>query len=119
MSIRAACLLLCGCCVMAVFGNPAANPSPHPPGADHSHLHAGIYTFLAVASAGEKALEAPEPEGAGVPGQAPSLIQSLEGREGDLTIWISIAVIFFLGGWLGGNISERRRERSRRGRLRF
>ena len=53
------------------------------------------------------------------PGQAPSLIQRLEGREGDLTVWVVIAVIFFLFGWLGGSVYSRRRERSRRGRLRF
>ncbi len=53
------------------------------------------------------------------PGQAPSLVQRLEGREGDLAVWVAIAAIFFLAGWFGGTIYARRRERARRGRLRF
>jgi hypothetical protein len=56
---------------------------------------------------------------AATPGQAPSLVQRLEGREGDLTVWVAIAVAFFLAGWVGGSIYARRRERSRRGKLRF
>jgi hypothetical protein len=54
-----------------------------------------------------------------VSGQAPSLIQRLEGREGDLVVWLAIAAVFFLAGWIGGGIHARRRERARRGRLRF
>jgi hypothetical protein len=54
-----------------------------------------------------------------IPGQAPSLIQRLEGREGDLVVWLGIAAVFFLAGWIGGVIFARRRERARRGRLRF
>jgi hypothetical protein len=68
--------------------------------------------FAALADK-ESAPEAPPP------GHAPSLIQRLEGREGDFTIWLALAVAFFLAGWIGGSIYSRRRERSRRGRLRF
>ena len=53
------------------------------------------------------------------PAKAPSLIQRLEGREGDVMIWLAIAAGFFLVGWIGGGIHARRRERSRRTRLRF
>lgn len=53
------------------------------------------------------------------PAKAPSLIQRLEGREGDAMIGLGIAVVFFLLGWIGGNIQARRRERSRRTSLRF
>jgi hypothetical protein len=53
------------------------------------------------------------------PAKAPSLIQRLEGREGDLMIWLAIAAVFFLVGWIGGSLYARRRERSRRTRLRF
>lgn len=53
------------------------------------------------------------------PAKAPSLIQRLEGREGDVMIWLAIAAVFFLVGWIGGGIHARRRERSRRTRLRF
>ena len=53
------------------------------------------------------------------PAKAPSLIQRLEGREGDVVVWLAIAVVFFLVGWIGGSIHARRRERSRRTRLRF
>jgi len=51
--------------------------------------------------------------------KAPSLIQRLEGRESDVMIWSTIAVVFFLLGWVSGGIHARRRERSRRTRLRF
>jgi hypothetical protein len=70
---------------------------------------------LAVAALADKqsAPEAPPPV------HAPSLIQRLEGREGDFTVWLALAVTFFLAGWIGGSIYSRRRERSRRGRLRF
>lgn len=53
------------------------------------------------------------------PAKAPSLIQRLEGREGDVMIWLAIAAVFFLVGWIGGGFHARRRERSRRTRLRF
>lgn len=53
------------------------------------------------------------------PAKAPSLIQRLEGREGDVMIGLAIAAVFFLVGWIGGGIHARRRERSRRTRLRF
>lgn len=61
------------------------------------------------------AAETPAPS----PAKAPSLIQRLEGREGDVMIWLAIAAVFFLVGWIGGGIHARRRERSRRTRLRF
>jgi hypothetical protein len=53
------------------------------------------------------------------PARAPSLIQRLEGSERDVIIWLVIAVIFFLVGWLSGSMHARRRERSRRTKLRF
>ena len=53
------------------------------------------------------------------PAKAPSVIQRLEGREGDVMVWLAIAAVFFLVGWIGGGIHARRRERSRRTRLRF
>lgn len=61
------------------------------------------------------AAETPAPS----PAKAPSLIQRLEGREGDVMIGLAIAAVFFLVGWIGGGIHARRRERSRRTRLRF
>ena len=54
-----------------------------------------------------------------LPAKAPSLIERLEGREGDAMIWLTIAAAFFLVGWISGSIHTRRRERSRRTRLRF
>lgn len=124
---------------MAVLGGAAVNASPTSLRGDHPYDRARSDVMLVaeasssagialakdapamIASSAENlpgpapsALSAPMP-----PGQAPSLIQRLEGREGDLTVWIVIAVIFFLFGWLGGSIYSRRRERSRRGRLRF
>jgi hypothetical protein len=53
------------------------------------------------------------------PAKAPSVIQRLEGREGDVVVWLAIAAVFFLIGWISGSIHARRRERSRRTRLRF
>jgi hypothetical protein len=47
------------------------------------------------------------------------LIERLEGREGDAMIGLAIAAAFFLVGWISGSIHARRRERSRRTRLRF
>lgn len=58
-------------------------------------------------------------ETAPAPAKAPSLIQRLEGREGDAVIWSGIAVLFFVVGWIGGGIHARRRERARRTKLRF
>jgi hypothetical protein len=51
--------------------------------------------------------------------KAPSLIQRMEGREGDLATWLVIAAVFFFLGWIAGGINSRRRERLRRTRLRF
>jgi hypothetical protein len=108
------------CRVLSLFFVLAIADNAASLGADRATLSAGPYRLSAFAS--------PEPASeisstiaaaATVPGQAPSLIQRLEGREGDLMLWISIAAIFFLAGWLGGSIHSRRRERSRRGRLRF
>jgi hypothetical protein len=58
-------------------------------------------------------------DGAPIVTKAPSLIQRLEGRESDLMIGLTIAVVFFLVGWICGGIHARRRDRSRRTRLRF
>jgi hypothetical protein len=51
--------------------------------------------------------------------KAPSLLQRMEGREGDLATWAVIAAVFFFLGWIAGGINSRRRERLRRTRLRF
>lgn len=51
--------------------------------------------------------------------QAPSILQLLEGREGDMQLWAAIALAFFIIGWICGGNYYLRRERRRRGRLRF
>jgi hypothetical protein len=53
------------------------------------------------------------------PIKAPSVLEMLEGREPDMVLWLAIAVAFFFLGWIVGAIYARRRERSRRSRLRF
>src|SRR5262245_18153318 len=51
--------------------------------------------------------------------KSPSIIQMLKGREYDLIIWISIAAVAFVIGWiLGGNYYVRR-DRARSKKLRF
>jgi hypothetical protein len=50
---------------------------------------------------------------------APSLLEMLEGRESDMAIWLAIALASFLLGWIVGSIHAKRRERSRRIKLRF
>jgi len=109
--------------ILAAEGSSAsgsAAPAPTAPQSSAAIAPAADIPAVLASSAenlpglAEAAVGVPTP-----PGQAPSLIQRLEGREGDLTVWIVIAVIFFLFGWLGGSIYSRRRERSRRGRLRF
>lgn len=83
--------------------NPSMTKSVPQAGADKLVPRAGI------------AADTPAPS----PAKAPSLIQRLEGREGDVMIGLAIAAVFFLVGWIGGGIHARRRERSRRTRLRF
>jgi uncharacterized protein YraI len=51
--------------------------------------------------------------------KSPALIQLIEGRESDLTLWLSIALAFFLIGWICGGNYYLRRDRLRRTRLRF
>jgi len=51
--------------------------------------------------------------------KAPSIIQMLEGRENDLILGLSIAVIFFVVGWICGGNYYLRRDRARRRKLRF
>jgi len=51
--------------------------------------------------------------------KAPSLIELLDGREADMILWLCIAVIFFLIGWISGGHYYLRRDRARRTRLRF
>jgi hypothetical protein len=51
--------------------------------------------------------------------KAPSLIELLEGREGDMMLWAGIAIVFFLIGWIFGGHYYLRRDRARRTRLRF
>ena len=50
---------------------------------------------------------------------APSLMQLLEGRERDMVLWLTIAVAFFLIGWICGGNYYLRRDRIRRTKLRF
>ena len=51
--------------------------------------------------------------------KSPSIIQMLEGRESDLLVWLSIAVVFFMIGWILGGNYYLRRDRVRRRKLRF
>jgi len=51
--------------------------------------------------------------------KSPSIIQMLEGRENDLILGLSIAVIFFVVGWICGGNYYLRRDRARRRKLRF
>jgi hypothetical protein len=53
------------------------------------------------------------------PEKSPSVIQMLEGREEDLIIWASIAVVFFAIGWIWGGNYYLRRDRARSRKLRF
>jgi len=48
-----------------------------------------------------------------------ALIHSLEGREGDMILWLAIAVAFFFIGWICGGNYYLRRDRLRRTKLRF
>jgi ABC-type uncharacterized transport system involved in gliding motility auxiliary subunit len=54
-----------------------------------------------------------------VPEKSPSVIQMLEGRENDLILWASIAVVAFLIGWICGGNYYVRRDRARSRKLRF
>jgi hypothetical protein len=51
--------------------------------------------------------------------KSPSIIQMLEGRESDLLLWLSIAVVSFMIGWILGGTYYLRRDRVRRRKLRF
>jgi hypothetical protein len=51
--------------------------------------------------------------------KSPSIIQMLEGRESDLLVWLSIAIVFFMIGWILGGNYYLRRDRVRRRKLRF
>jgi len=51
--------------------------------------------------------------------KSPSIIQMLEGRENDLIIWISIAAVAFVIGWIVGGNYYLRRDRARSKKLRF
>ena len=51
--------------------------------------------------------------------KSPSIIQMLEGRENDLTIWVSIAAVAFVIGWILGGNYYLRRDRARSKKLRF
>ena len=53
------------------------------------------------------------------PAQSPSIIEMLEGRESDLTLWASIAAVAFIIGWICGGNYYLRRDRTRRTKLRF
>lgn len=94
---------------------PMKSEAPASGGARASRSTAPVKSGIALVAAAEKK-SAPD---ATSPGHAPSLVQRLEGREGDFAVWVAIAGIFFLAGWIGGTIYARRRERARRGRLRF
>ena len=51
--------------------------------------------------------------------KSPSIIQMLEGREHDLILWVSIAIIAFAIGWIFGGNYYLRRDRARSKKLRF
>lgn len=51
--------------------------------------------------------------------KSPSVIQMLEGRENDLILWASIAVVAFIIGWIWGGNYYLRRDRARSRKLRF
>jgi hypothetical protein len=51
--------------------------------------------------------------------KSPSVIQMLEGRENDLMLWASIALVAFLFGWICGGSYYVRRDRARSRKLRF
>jgi hypothetical protein len=51
--------------------------------------------------------------------KSPSIIQMLEGRENDLILWVSIAVVAFAVGWIFGGNYYLRRDRARSKKLRF
>jgi hypothetical protein len=51
--------------------------------------------------------------------KSPSIIQMLEGHENDLSIWISIAAVAFVIGWILGGNYYLRRDRARSKKLRF
>ena len=51
--------------------------------------------------------------------KSPSIIQMLEGREHDLILWVSIAIIAFAIGWILGGHYYLRRDRAQSKRLRF
>jgi hypothetical protein len=53
------------------------------------------------------------------PAKSPSIIKMLEGRENDLVLWVSIAAVSFIIGWICGGNYYLRRDRTRRRKLRF
>jgi len=63
------------------------------------------------AAVGEKPLTAQS--------KSSALIHVLEGREGDMILWLAIAAAFFLIGWICGGNYYLRRDRLRRTKLRF
>jgi hypothetical protein len=120
---RAGLFLSCYCLVVVIDGSRAES-SRGPLGSSTTRDQIKGFLMLAAAESGApqsetsvftKSAEKPEP----LPAKAPSLIERLEGREGDAMIWFAIAAAFFLVGWISGSIYARRRERSRRTRLRF
>lgn len=81
-------------------------------------------SFAAAAETTNQKPEAPTPAAPSVeqkiPSEkSPSVIQMLEGREEDLVIWASIAVVFFAIGWIWGGNYYLRRDRARSRKLRF
>lgn len=54
-----------------------------------------------------------------VEAKSPALIHLLEGREGDMVLWLAIAVAFFFIGWICGGNYYLRRDRLKRTKLRF
>jgi hypothetical protein len=66
------------------------------------------------------AATAPVTEEKKIPAEkSPSVIQMLEGRENDLILWASIAVVAFVIGWIWGGNYYLRRDRARSRKLRF
>lgn len=117
-------------CLALVADESRVELSDNPNSADklrHSSLryspreNGSIPTPIAANEAGLVwAGEASPPKEPNLPAEkSPSIIQMLEGRESDLLVWLAIAVVFFMVGWILGGNYYLRRDRVRRRRLRF
>jgi hypothetical protein len=73
----------------------------------------------AITAAGQLSSVADSNGSTTVEAKSPPLIHLLEGREGDIVLWLAIAVAFFFIGWICGGNYYLRRDRFRRTKLRF